>query len=45
MALAIIASIALLMLGIEWLSLMILALWVFGIAGWLINEAGNHGAI
>jgi hypothetical protein len=42
---AIAASVVGLMLGIEWLSLMILALWAFAAAGWLISEMGKHGAL
>lgn len=36
-------SLALLMLSIEWLSLLILGIWVAAIALWLIVEIGKHG--
>jgi hypothetical protein len=45
MTLAIIASIALLMLGIEWLSLAVLSVWALGAALLLIVQMGEHGAL
>lgn len=36
-------SIALLMLSIEWLSLLVLGIWVAAIGLWLIVEIGKHG--
>ena len=45
MAIAIIASIVLMMLGIEWLSLAVLSVWTMAAALWLIAEAGKHGAL
>lgn len=45
MAIAIITSIVLMMLGIEWLSLLVLGLWVSGLALWLIVQMGEHNAL
>lgn len=45
MAIAIIASIVLLMLGVEWLSLLVLGLWAMGVVLWLIVQMGEHGAL
>lgn len=36
-------SIVLLLLGVEWLSLLILGIWVAAVALWLIVEIGKHG--
>lgn len=40
---AVAISIALLTLCIEWLSLLVLGIWVIAIALWLIVEIGKHG--
>ena len=40
---AIAISVALLMLSIEWLSFLVLGIWVAAIALWLIIEIGKHG--
>lgn len=40
-----IISVVLLMLGIEWLSVLVLACWVCGAALWLVYQAGQHGAL
>jgi len=45
MAVAIIMSIVAMMLGIEWLSLLVLGLWAMGIALWLIVQMGEHNAL
>ena len=38
-------SVPLLLLSVEWLSLLVLGLWTAGIALWLIKEMGDHGAL
>ena len=41
----IIISLVLMSLSVEWLSLLVLAIWLGYAAIWLIKEAGEHGAI
>ena len=43
MKVAIVISVVLLLLSVEWLSLLVLGLWTTGAALWLVKQAGDRG--